>query len=75
MISYVNNDFEKWFFKLLLNSSMFSKTMENVKKYRNIKQVNNDKMRNYVRFSIVDLSKILIYEFWYDCIKKKYNIK
>lgn len=42
---------------------MFSKTMENVKKYRNIKQVNNDKMRNYLRFSIVDLSKILTYEF------------
>ena len=29
----------------------------------------------YVRFSIADLSKLLMYEFHYKCIKRKYNSK
>ena len=29
----------------------------------------------YLRFSIPELNKILIYEFWDDCVKPKYGEK
>ena len=100
------NDFEKDFFKLM-NNSVFGKTMENVRKHRDIKLVTKDKRRNqlvsepnyhatkwfsenllaiemkkikvkmnkpvYLDLSILEISKTLMYEFWYDYIKSKYQ--
>ena len=93
------NDFEKDLFKLM-NNSVFGKTMENIRKHRDIKLVTTDKKRSklisepnyhtinlisedlsiiemkktkvkmnkpiYLGLSILEISKILMYEFWYD---------
>ena len=100
------NDFEKDFFKLI-NNSVFGKTVENVRKHRDIKLVTTDTRRNqlvsepnyhttkwfsenllaiemkkikvkmnkavYLGLSILEISKTLMYEFWYDYIKPKYQ--
>ena len=100
------NDFEKDFFKLM-NNSVFGKTMENIRKHRDIKLVTTDRKRSklvsepnyhtinlisedlsiievkktkvkmnkpiYLGLSILEISKILMYEFWYDHMKPKYN--
>ena len=102
------NDFEKDFFKLM-NNAVFGKTMENVRKHRDIKLVKTDKKRNklvsepnfhtvklidnnlaiiemrkvkvkmnkpiYLGLSILDISKITMYEFWYGYVKIKYEDK
>ena len=103
-----SNDFEKDFFKLM-NNTEFGKTMENVRKHRDIKLVKTDKKRNklvsepnyhtmklidnnlaiiemrkvkvkmnkpiYLGLSMFDISKITMYEFWYDYVKSKYEDK
>ena len=100
------DDFKKDFFKLM-NNSVYGKTMENVRKHRDIKLVTTDKKRSklvsepnyhtmnyisenlsiiemkrtkvkmnkpiYLGLSILEISKILMYEFWYDYMKPKYN--
>ena len=100
------NDFEKDIFKLM-NNSVFEKTMENIRKHRDIKIVTTDKKRSklvsepnyhtinlisedlsiiekkktkvkmnkpiYLGLSILEISKTLMYEFWYDYMKPKYN--
>ena len=100
------NDFEKDLFKLM-NNSVFGKTMENIRKHRDIKLVTTDKKRSklvsepnyhtinlisenlsiiemkktkikmnkpiYLGLLISEISKILMYEFWYDYMKPKYN--
>ena len=100
------NDFEKDFFKLI-NIAVFGKTMENVRRHRDIKLVTTHKRRNqlasepnyhttiyfsenlmaiemkkakvkmnkliYLGMTILDISKTLMYEFWYDYIKPKYQ--
>ena len=100
------NNFEKDLFKLM-NNSVFGKTMENIRKHRDIKLVTTDRKRSklvsepnyhtinlisedlsiiemkktkvkmnkpiYLGLSILENSKILMYEFWYDYMKTKYN--
>ena len=104
------NDFEKDFFKLM-NNAVFGKTMENVRKHRDITLVTTDKKRSklvsepnyhtmnyisedlsiieikrtkvkmnkpiYLGLSILEISKILMYEIWHDYMKPKYgnNVK
>ena len=100
------NKFEKKFFKLVINS-VFEKTMENLRKHRDIKLVTTDEKRSklisepnyhtakrfsenllaiemkktkvkmnkpvYLGMSILGIRKMLIYKFWYDYIKLKYE--
>ena len=100
------DDFEKDLFRLI-NNAVFGKTMENIRKHRDIKLVTTDIKRDklvsepnyhtinyisedlsiiemnktkvkmnkpiYLGLSILEISKILMYEFWYDYMKPKYN--
>ena len=100
------NDFEKDFFKLMINA-VFENPMENVRKHRDIILVTTDKRRNqlmsepnyhaiecfsenlatiemrktklkmdkpiYLDMAILDISKILMYEFWCGYLKPKHG--
>ena len=100
------NNFEKDFFKLMDNA-VFGKTIENVRKYGDIKLVTTERRRSYLvskpnyhttkfftenllviemkktqilmnkpvylGLSMLELSKTVIYEFWYDYVKSKYS--
>ena len=102
------NDFEKDFFKLM-NNAVFGKTMENIRKHRNIKLVTTReaylktvmkpnfksgvlfgenlmgcemgkikvvmKKPVYLGQAILDLSKIIMYEFHYDYMLPKYGLE
>ena len=92
-----------------MNNAVFGKTMENVRKHRDIKLITTERRRNYLvsepnyhttkfftknllaiemkktkilmnthvclGLSILELSKILLHEFWYDYAKPKYGEK
>ena len=102
------SEFEKDFFKLM-NNFVFGKTMENVRKCRDIELVTTEEKiiklvsepnyhtskhfsKNllatemektkvkvnkpvYLGMSTLDISKALMYEFWYDYVKPKYKDK
>ena len=97
---------KKIFFKLM-NNAVFDKTMENVRKHRDIKLLTNDIKRQklvsepnyhttkwfsenllaiemekavikankpiYLGLAILSLSKVRMYEYWYDDMKPKYG--
>ena len=91
-----------------MNNAVFGKTMENIRKYRNMKIVTTDKKKRnklvsepnyhtmnyisedlsiikmnktrvkmnkpiYLGLSVLGISKILMFEFWYDYMKPKYG--
>ena len=64
------DDFEKDFFKLIDNA-VFGKTMENTNEKTQI-LVNK---RVYLGFSVLEMSKTVIGEFWCDYVKPKYHEK
>ena len=104
-LSKANNEFEKDYYKLK-NNSVYVKTMENIRKYRDIHLVTNDKKRSklvstpnyhatkcisknllvmemkkreifmkkpvYLGQTILDISKTLMYKFWYEYSKPKH---
>ena len=71
---------KKDFFKLM-NNSVFGKTMENIRKHRNIKLVTTEEkylrrtvMKPNFKSGVLDLSKIVMYEFHYDYMVPKYGL-
>ena len=44
-----------------MNNAAFGKTMENVRKHRNIKLETTERRKNYLGLSILDLSKTVMY--------------
>ena len=64
------NSLEKDFFELMINS-VYGKKVENIRKRINVRLVNNEK--DYVVFTVLELSKWLIYDFHYNFIKKDFD--
>ena len=65
----------KDFFQLM-NNAIFEKTMENVKNLDIQKKKKKKKKLTkpaYLGLSTLEVSKILMYEFWYDYVKPKYG--
>ena len=92
-----------------MNNAVFGKTMENVRKHRDIKLVTTERRRNYLvsepnyhttkfftenflaiemqkteilmnkpvylALLVLELSQILMYNFWYDYVKPKFGEK
>ena len=88
------NDFEKYFFKFMINS-VYGKTMENLRKRINVQLVNIENFflkctsnfeaiheiesvltlnkPIYVGFTVLELSKCLMYDFHYNFLKKHFD--
>ena len=62
-----NNVFEKHLFKLM-NNSVFGKTMENVRKHKDIKLVTTDKRRNQLVSEPNYYTSIIIHHNYYTTI-------
>ena len=72
------NDFEKDLFKLMNNAVLLNyHTMNYMSVDLSIIEMNKTEVKMnkpiYLGISILDISKILMYEFWYDYMKPKYN--
>ena len=68
---------KKTFFKLMKNV-VFGETMVFVRKHRDIELVKTEILIDkpvHLALSILELSKILMYEFWCDYLKPKYGEK
>ena len=74
------SEFEKDFFKLM-NNSVFGKTMVSEPNYHATKQFSEYLLAIemnkpvFIGMSILDINKILMYEFWYDYLRPKYKDK
>ena len=102
------NEFQKNFYKLM-NNSVYGKTMENIRKHKDIKLVTSNTRRKklasepnyhtckhfsenliaiemrktkihmrkavYIGQAVLDISKTLMYESWYDYIKPNMKIR
>ena len=81
------NSFEKIFFKLMINC-VYGKPMENLQKTINVRLVNNDKNYADIneimpvltlnkpicaKFIVLELTKWLMYDFYYDLTKKYFD--
>ncbi|XP_071054946.1 uncharacterized protein [Onthophagus taurus] len=63
------NSFEKDFFKLM-NNAVFGKTMENVDKRVDVRLVTS---WEDICFAVLEISKLLMYQFYYDFLKPKFG--
>ena len=67
------NDFEKAFLNLM-NNAVFGKTIENVRKHRDMKLVKTKRRRKFIVWEPNYHTIILMYQFWYNNVKLKYGL-